>query len=141
MNIIYFNCSIQVFPQPSRQITECQQGTKCFIYYFKSILQITQASQYRCTQLQYRFAVISKAPLECFFFLECYCTVCPRSLDPFNVVTPYMNSSRIFGHTVAFKGGFTIYTYNPLCFAQKFPIFFFTLLIIELIIFLLKRPC
>ena len=34
----------------------------CFIYYRKSILQITQFSQYRCTQLQYRFAVIFEAP-------------------------------------------------------------------------------
>ena len=35
---------------------------ECFIYYRKYILQITQPSQYRCKQLQYRFAVISKAP-------------------------------------------------------------------------------
>ena len=32
------------------------------IYYRKFILQITQPSQYRCTQLQYRCAVISEAP-------------------------------------------------------------------------------
>ena len=37
-------------------------STKCFIYYRKSILQITQPSKYRCTHLQYRFAVISEAP-------------------------------------------------------------------------------
>ena len=36
--------------------------SECFIYYRKSILQITQPSQYRCTQLQYKFAVISEAP-------------------------------------------------------------------------------
>ena len=30
--------------------------------YREYILQITQPSQYRCTQLQYRFAVISEAP-------------------------------------------------------------------------------
>ena len=36
--------------------------TQCFIYYRKYILKITQPSQYRCTQLQYRFAVISEAP-------------------------------------------------------------------------------
>ena len=36
--------------------------TKCFIYYCNSILQITQPFQYRCTQLQYRFAVISDSP-------------------------------------------------------------------------------
>ena len=36
--------------------------SECFIHYRKYILQITQPSQYRCTQLQYRFAVISEAP-------------------------------------------------------------------------------
>ena len=35
--------------------------TECCIYYHKYIMQITQFSQYRCTQLQYRFAVISEA--------------------------------------------------------------------------------
>ena len=35
--------------------------TECFIYYRKYILQITQPSPYRCTQLQCRFAVISEA--------------------------------------------------------------------------------
>ena len=32
------------------------------MYYCKYIPQITQPSKYRCTQLQYRFAVISEAP-------------------------------------------------------------------------------
>ena len=41
--------------------------TTCFIYYRKYILQITQPSKYRCTQLQYRFAVISEAPSIWFF--------------------------------------------------------------------------
>ena len=36
--------------------------TERFISYRKYILQITQPSQYRCTQLQYRFAVITEAP-------------------------------------------------------------------------------
>jgi len=36
-----------------------------FISYRKYKLQITQPSQYRCTQLQYRFAVISDAPSIC----------------------------------------------------------------------------
>ena len=36
--------------------------TERFIHYRKYILQITQPSQYRCTQLQYMFAVISEAP-------------------------------------------------------------------------------
>ena len=36
--------------------------TERFISYRKYILQITQPSQYRCTQLQYRFTVISEAP-------------------------------------------------------------------------------
>ena len=36
--------------------------TTCFIYYRKYILQITQPSRTRFTQLQYRFAVISEAP-------------------------------------------------------------------------------
>ena len=40
--------------------------TECFIYCCKCILQITQPSQYRCTQLQYRFAVISAAPSDIF---------------------------------------------------------------------------
>ena len=33
-----------------------------FINYRRYILGITQPSQYRCTQLQYRFAVISDSP-------------------------------------------------------------------------------
>ena len=41
--------------------------TKCFIYYRKSLLQITQPSQYRCTSIQYIFAVISEAPSTLFF--------------------------------------------------------------------------
>ena len=36
--------------------------TERFISYRKNILQITQPSLYRCTQLQYIFAVISEAP-------------------------------------------------------------------------------
>ena len=36
--------------------------TECIIYYRKYIPQISQPSQYRCTQLQYTFAVISEAP-------------------------------------------------------------------------------
>ena len=36
--------------------------TERSIYYRKHILQITQPSEYRYTQLQYRFAVISEAP-------------------------------------------------------------------------------
>ena len=40
--------------------------TMCFIYYRKYILHIPQPSQYRCTQLQYWFAVISEAPSICF---------------------------------------------------------------------------
>ena len=36
--------------------------TECFIYYRKYVLKITQPSQYRCMQLQYRFAVTSEAP-------------------------------------------------------------------------------
>ena len=36
--------------------------TERFISYRKYTLQISQPSQYRCTQLQYRFAVISEAP-------------------------------------------------------------------------------
>ena len=36
--------------------------TRRSIYYRKYILEITQPSQYRYTQLQYRFAVISEAP-------------------------------------------------------------------------------
>ena len=43
----------------NRDITEYY---KLAIYYRKYILQITQPFQYRYTQLQYRFAVISKAP-------------------------------------------------------------------------------
>ena len=45
----------------------------CFISYRKYILQITQPYQYRCTQLQYRFALISEAPsklLKSLFFIE-----------------------------------------------------------------------
>ena len=45
----------------------------CFISYCKYILQITQPYQYRCTQLQYRFALISEAPsklLKSLFFIE-----------------------------------------------------------------------
>ena len=34
----------------------------CFINYRKYILQITQPSQYRYTQLKYKFSVISEAP-------------------------------------------------------------------------------
>ena len=37
-------------------------STEGFISYRKYILQITQPSQYRCTQLQYRFAEISETP-------------------------------------------------------------------------------
>ena len=37
-------------------------STERFISYRKYILQITQPSRYRCTQLQYRFAGISEAP-------------------------------------------------------------------------------
>ena len=37
-------------------------SSKRSIHYRKYILQITQPSQYRYTQLQYRFAVISEAP-------------------------------------------------------------------------------
>ena len=40
---------------------KCAIYTECFIYYRKYILQIMQSSQYRCTHLQYRFAVISEA--------------------------------------------------------------------------------
>ena len=40
----------------------CFVYTDRFTYYRKYILQITQPSQYICTQLQYRFAVISEAP-------------------------------------------------------------------------------
>ena len=36
--------------------------TERFIYYRKYILQITQPSQYRCTELHYGFAVISETP-------------------------------------------------------------------------------
>ena len=36
--------------------------TERIISYRKNILQIAQPSQYRCTQLEYRFAVISDAP-------------------------------------------------------------------------------
>jgi len=44
---------------------QAAQVNTCFIYYRKYILQITQPSQYRCTQLQYRFfAVISEAHKE-----------------------------------------------------------------------------
>ena len=39
--------------------------TRRSIYYRKYILEITQPSQYRYTQLQYRFAVISEAPSIC----------------------------------------------------------------------------
>ena len=39
-----------------------QDDTDCFIYYSKYILKIMQPSQYRCMQLQYRFAVTSEAP-------------------------------------------------------------------------------
>ena len=38
-----------------------------FISYRKYKLHITQASQYICTQLQYRFEVISEAPSSSFF--------------------------------------------------------------------------
>ena len=38
------------------------EGTRRSLYYRKYILQITQPSQYRYTQLQYTFAVISEAP-------------------------------------------------------------------------------
>ena len=38
------------------------KDTDCFIYYRKHILQITQPSRCRCTQLQYIFAVIVEAP-------------------------------------------------------------------------------
>ena len=38
------------------------KSTKRSIYYRKYMLQIMQPSQYRYTQLQYRFAVISEAP-------------------------------------------------------------------------------
>ena len=37
-------------------------NTERFISYRKYILQTTKPSQYRCTQLQYRFAVSSEAP-------------------------------------------------------------------------------
>ena len=36
-------------------------GPECYIYCRKNILQITQLFQYRCAQIQYRFAVISEA--------------------------------------------------------------------------------
>ena len=45
-----------------RIILSIDHDTECFIYYHKYILQIPQPSQYGCTQLQYRFAVISEAP-------------------------------------------------------------------------------
>ena len=59
-----------LYPTPQYRIRKkCKlmsnKHTPCFIYYNrKSILQITQPIQYRCTQLQYRFAVISEAPRE-----------------------------------------------------------------------------
>ena len=55
------------------------QTTKRSIYYRKYVLQITQPSLYRYTQLMYRFAVISEAPSMflqltwnnyCVFFVE-----------------------------------------------------------------------
>jgi len=47
-NTTYNNC------MPNYHVT--------YIQYRNYILQITQPFQYRCTQLQYRFAVISEAP-------------------------------------------------------------------------------
>ena len=54
-----------------------ERGSKCgaterFIYYRKYIQQITQPSPYRCTQLQYRFAVISEAPSMLTIMIEGY---------------------------------------------------------------------
>ena len=42
-----------------------RKTTTCFIYYRKSILQITQPIQYRCTQLQYRHPVRSQMSVYC----------------------------------------------------------------------------
>ena len=45
------------------------QTTKRSIYYRKYVLQITQPSLYRYTQLMYRFAVISEAPNKLFIVI------------------------------------------------------------------------
>ena len=52
-----------------------------FIYYRKSILQLTQPSQYRCTKLQYIFAVISEAPSIWKYNNKLRSTDCRKFLD------------------------------------------------------------
>ena len=69
------------------------------IYYRKYILQITQPSQYRYTQLHYGFAVISEAPRTCTFI---------------QILRPSFLSLRTFLHILNILqqnlgGGFTVY--------------------------------
>ena len=60
-----FSCLPYIIHNRDYSIFLCY--TDGFTYYRKYILQITQPSQYRSTQLQYRFAVISDAPSKYFF--------------------------------------------------------------------------
>ena len=53
---------LHYIPSPCKRLIHDEvTSTERFISYRKYILQITQPSQYRCAQLQYRFAVISEA--------------------------------------------------------------------------------
>ena len=61
-SVVFFKLTrILPYGVPLQEKTD-PDSTTCFICYRISILQITQPSQYRCTQLQYSFAVISEAP-------------------------------------------------------------------------------
>ena len=55
-----FFASASIFVWTNQQIYH--SPLNCWAYYRKYILQNTQPSQYRYTQLQYRFEVISQAP-------------------------------------------------------------------------------
>ena len=60
-NAIVLYLHLNNIPNISLRVLE-DLRTKRSIYYRKYILQIKQPSQYRYTQSQYRFAVISEAP-------------------------------------------------------------------------------
>ena len=58
----------KILPRPLSPVSRGNSFSGRFISYRKYILQITQPSQYRCTLLQYRFAVISETPSIFFFW-------------------------------------------------------------------------
>ena len=83
-------------------------GTECFIYYRKYMLKITQPSQYRRTQLQYRFAVMSEAP-------SMRWTLRARD-EPHREKNPGEQHKRLllgYTHSISFTGGAFTYTATP----------------------------